>query len=221
MISEDRSLAPNPRNVFVNVPYDAQYGPLFTAIITCLAGLGFIPRCGLETQSGGTDRLRGIFELISCCGASIHDLSRMDLSGTLQVPRFNMPFELGIAYALQSRGNRQGRPRHKIYVFDERRRRLEAALSDMAGFDPLIHRGTQEGILYAILDCFDPQTGPPDDEKLKGLVGIVSEEVLGLQRKRGLHDPFSFSIFRQIIDIATRRAEEDGLLAAGSPPHPT
>lgn len=210
--SVDPALDSSERNVFINVPYDREYGDLFTAIVASLVGLRFIPRCGLESQSAGTDRLRGIFELISRCGASIHDLSRMSVSGALKVPRFNMPFELGIAYALQSRGRPEGRPRHKIYVFTEKRYRVGAALSDMAGFDPLIHRGSPEGILYAILDCFDPQPGPPDEQKLQELISSVSREVRAFQRKRGIRSPFRLSIFRQIVEIAARGAEEMGLL---------
>src|SRR3979409_951354 len=112
MTSVDPALEFSERKVFLNVPYDPQYGPLFIGMVAALVGLGFIPHCGRESQSGGPDRLRGIFRLLSSCGASIHDLSRMEVSGTLKVPRFNMPFELGIAYALQSKGFAEGVPTH-------------------------------------------------------------------------------------------------------------
>ena len=47
------------KSVFLNVPYDKEYAPLFTALIAGLVALGRIPRCALEAQSdpiihGGT-----------------------------------------------------------------------------------------------------------------------------------------------------------------------
>jgi len=209
MTSVEPALESSERRVFLNVPYDPRYGPLFTGMVAGLVGLGLIPHCGLESQSSGTERLRGILRLLSSCGASIHDLSRMDVSGALKVPRFNMPFELGMAYALQSKGEKK----HRIYVFDEKRRRLGAALSDMAGFDPLIHRGTQGGILYALLDCFDPKPGLPDEEKLKDLIAHVSEGVRDLQKRRQARDPFRLSIFRQMVLMALSRAQECQILS--------
>lgn len=83
------------QSVFLNIPFDREYSPLFVAIIAALTGLGRKPRCVLEIPASGRDRLGRIFELLSGCGSSIHDLSRVALSGPLQVPRFNMPFELG------------------------------------------------------------------------------------------------------------------------------
>jgi hypothetical protein len=93
--------------VFLNVPYDKEYAPLFTALIAGLVALGRIPRCALEAQNEGRARLQQIHGLLASCGSSIHDLSRVTLSGSLSVPRFNLPFELGIAFALaQGTGHR-------------------------------------------------------------------------------------------------------------------
>jgi hypothetical protein len=93
------------KSVFLNVPYDKEYAPLFTALIAGLVALGRIPRCALEAQSEGKTRLQHIYGLLATCGSSIHDLSRVTLSGSLNVPRFNMPFELGMAFALAQSTN--------------------------------------------------------------------------------------------------------------------
>jgi hypothetical protein len=37
--------------VFLNVPYDKEYAPLFTALIAGLVALGRIPRCGVKRWS--------------------------------------------------------------------------------------------------------------------------------------------------------------------------
>lgn len=100
MLSAEPGAPVDPKSVFLNVPFDTEYGPLFLALMAGLAGLGRTPRCVLEVSGGGRNRLERIFGLIARCGVSLHDLSRVSLSGDLAVPRFNMPFELGIAYAL-------------------------------------------------------------------------------------------------------------------------
>ena len=47
------------------------------------------------------ESLERLFELIERCAFSVHDLSRVELSlHRPRVPRFNMPFELGLAVAL-------------------------------------------------------------------------------------------------------------------------
>jgi hypothetical protein len=96
MLSAEPAAPVDPLSVFLNVPFDTEYSSLFLALIAGLAGLGRVPRCVLEVESGGRNRLDRLFGLMATCGASIHDLSRVTLSGDLKVPRFNMPFELGI-----------------------------------------------------------------------------------------------------------------------------
>ena len=78
---------------------------------------------------------------------SIHDLSRVELSRG--VPRFNMPFELGLAVEMS------GHQKHEWFVLEARPYRLQRALSDLNGTDPLIHGGRSEGLLQVLADVFD------------------------------------------------------------------
>jgi hypothetical protein len=92
------------RDVFINVPFDSRYEPLYLALITGLVGLGLKSRCVVEL-SHERHRLERILDLIAACPFSIHDLSRVQLAATMRgfrVPRFNMPFELGLAVAAGS-----------------------------------------------------------------------------------------------------------------------
>src|SRR6185295_6928929 len=134
-LSTEPAAPVDPKSVFLNVPFDEEYSPLFLALIAGLAALGRTPRCVLEVPSGGRNRLERIFGLIASCGASIHDLSRVTLSDHLNVPRFNMPFELGIAYSLS-----QLKP-HSFFVFEEKAFRLQASLSDLSGHEGAEHEG--------------------------------------------------------------------------------
>jgi hypothetical protein len=62
-------------SVFLNVPYDLRFQPLYLAYIVGVTAFGLVPRATLEIP-GGTRRLERIFSLIKSCQYSIHDLSR-------------------------------------------------------------------------------------------------------------------------------------------------
>jgi len=60
---------------------------------------------------GGARRLDRIFDLIKSCRYSFHDLSRVELDVRgLASPRFNLPFELGLAVAC----DKQRRPARQV-----------------------------------------------------------------------------------------------------------
>jgi len=92
-------LKTSARSVFLNCPFDSKYENLYLALIAGAAALGLKPRCVLEIPTTAA-RLTRLVDLISQCDYSIHDLSRVQLSGPApRCPRFNMPFELGLAVA--------------------------------------------------------------------------------------------------------------------------
>jgi hypothetical protein len=198
---------PVPQNVFLNVPFDSGHSSLFTALVGGLTALGIEPHCVLEVPSDGQNRLERIHGLIASCGASVHDLSRVALSGPLRVPRFNMPFELGLAYAL----SRQ-QP-HQFFVFEAREHRLQASLSDLNGHDPHIHGGTQTGVLRCILDCFGTSTGAPSLTVMTALTRRLNRSVRKLQREQGLRNPFHPYLFRRTIWAAAELARAENLIA--------
>lgn len=198
--------APDDQDVFLNVPFDREYSPLFLALIVGLTGLGRIPRCVLEVPSGGRSRLERIFGLISNCGASIHDLSRVTLSGALEVPRFNMPFELGIGYALSRMTP------HSFFVLEARAFRLQASLSDLNGHDPHIHDETPTGVLRCILDCFGAPADAPPLSALEAMTRRLARTALKLQREQRREDLFHPFLFRQIVVAAIKLARSRGLI---------
>jgi len=91
---------------------------------------------------------------------------RVQLSSKgMRVPRFNMPFETGLAIAFALRSNHQWR------LFEEARYRLIQSLSDLNGFEPFIHGGTPAGILQALMDAFLER--PAEEEQLVELFGLL------------------------------------------------
>ena len=85
----------NPQGVFLNVPFGPTYERRFVSLVAALVSIGRQPHCALEISGGGKLRLNRIFQFMSRCRVSIHDLSHVG-----RPVRFNMPFELGIACAL-------------------------------------------------------------------------------------------------------------------------
>ena len=128
-------------NVFVNVPFDDKYEPLFEALVFTISACGYRVRCALEDDDSGDIRLDKLVELIRECPRSIHDLSRIE-PGENDLPRFNMPFELGLALGAKRFGHRPG-DRIKIMVADPYR--LPAYLSDLGGNDPSAHKNESAG----------------------------------------------------------------------------
>lgn len=194
-------------SVFLNVPFDVRYRPLFISLLAGLTALGCDPHCVLEVPSGGRNRLDRIYNLIASCGASIHDLSRVTLSGPLRVPRFNMAFELGLAYAIAQQKH------HDFFVFEERPYRLQASLSDFGGHDPHIHGGTQAGVLRCVLDCFGTQSQEPTFATLRSLSLKLGRSISKLEREQNLRDPFHPYLFRQTVGAAVQIARTEGVIA--------
>jgi hypothetical protein len=145
---------PKPRveqdAVFLNIPYDLQFERLYLDYIVGLTVLGFVPRATLGIPSGAR-RLERIFNLIRSCRYSVHDLSRVQLDRyPPSTPRFNMPFELGLAVAWAA----QNPQLHACFAFEEDRYRPLKSISDLNGTDFHIHHGTVEGVMRELCNAF-------------------------------------------------------------------
>jgi len=119
-------------NVFVNCPFDEPYNLIFRAIVFAIQVNGFYPRCALE-KSGGDVRLTKIYKIISECKYGVHDISRVELDDD-ELPRFNMPFELGLFMGCQNFGNETHKSKDFL-VLDTEKYRYQKTLSDLSGID--------------------------------------------------------------------------------------
>ena len=95
------------------------------------------PRCALEIVDSGYSRLTKIVDLIDLCDFSLHDISRTELNQN-QLPRFNMPFELGLVFGRKNLGRK--RLASMVLVLDRAPHRYLEFLSDLRGCDPAAHR---------------------------------------------------------------------------------
>jgi hypothetical protein len=111
--------------------------------------MGFRPRCAKDESNAGKGRIDKIQDLIDECRYSIHDISRVNLDPLNNLPRFNMPLELGLDLGCK----RYGKPYHKekvLLVLDTEQYRYQKYISDLAGRDPVAHNDSDEQVINEV-----------------------------------------------------------------------
>ena len=124
---------------------------MLRAMVFTICKCGFIPRCAEEASDSSQNRLDKIMAIIGECGLGIHDLSRTVLDQKTNLPRFNMPFELGLFLGAKAWGVpvHQGK---QCLVLDEEPYRYRDYISDIAGQDPRAHHQDPETLVKVIRD---------------------------------------------------------------------
>ena len=172
------------RSVFINCPFDDLFAPLFHAAVLTIAALGFTPRCARETEGESDPRIDRIARGLRECKYSIHDLSRFQTEGADQLPRFNMPLELGMALALRYHGKITGTPHNWVALvppgFVHQR-----FVSDLAGFDPPSHDQTPMSLIRALSAwlMIQPDYSPPAPSP-KMILDVYPDLIQALDRAR-------------------------------------
>lgn len=178
--------------VFLNLPYDPNFENLFLAYICATHAIGLVPRVTLEIP-GGARRLDRIFALIQQCGFSVHDLSGVQLDRHRpRTPRFNMPFELGLAVAWE----KTGRP-HAWFVMEAMNYRLAKSLSDLNGTDPYIHEGTVQGVFREMGNAFVRRQGATVPQMWR-LYREVRKQIPRILKRCGTQSVFEARAFEEI-----------------------
>ena len=137
------------RTVFINCPFDDEYQNLFEAIIFVILSCGFIPRCAKESMNSDEIRINKIVSLIKESKFGIHDLSRVEYSKSSDLPRFNMPLELGIFIGCQKYGDSIHKQKRYL-VLDKKEYRYKKFISDISGQDIKGHENSPEQIISSI-----------------------------------------------------------------------
>jgi hypothetical protein len=125
-------------NVFINCPFDGEYLPIFRAVIFTIFDCGYIARSAREVDDSSEVRIDKIIKIISKCKYGIHDISRTELDKETNLPRFNMPLELGLFLGAKRFGS--GIQKMKVcLVLDKIPHRYQSFISDIAGQDIQFH----------------------------------------------------------------------------------
>jgi hypothetical protein len=194
--------------VFLNIPYDQRFRSLYLAYIAGLVHLGLVPRVTLGI-TGGTRRLDKIFAEIQGCRYSIHDLSKVGLDRTppFATPRFNMPFELGLAVAWEKSNPKK----HTWFVFESKTYRLQKSLSDLNGTDPHIHGGQVGGVMRELSNVFRRPGDQPTVPEMMSTFHTISRRSVKILAEAGTDNLFEARAFKDLcyeaklaVEIARR-----------------
>ena len=155
-------------NVFINCPFDDEYLECFQALLFAVTISGYQARCALEENDAGDIRFDKLKRLISDCDYTIHDLSRVELNAA-GLPRFNMPFELGLTMGAKKFGPARLQ-RKRACIMTAIDYVLPQYLSDLAGNDTSSHGDDPHQVIRIIRDHLHHD---PDGSLLPGAVHMA------------------------------------------------
>jgi hypothetical protein len=174
--------------VFINCPFDKEYSAMFHACIFTVLDAGFIPRCSLELDDGTQFRLSAIITLITDSRYGVHDLSRDQLDPGSNLPRFNMPFEIGLFYSAKHFGT-ENQKQKQCLVFETEKYRYQQFISDIAGIDIKPHKNLPENLILALRNWLVTtsrrKTIPPGGVIIKRFLAFQSD--IGKACKKNLN----------------------------------
>jgi hypothetical protein len=148
------------RDVFVNCPFDSDYLIFFRAIVFVVIRCGFRARSALETDDASENRFDKICNIIQRYRYGIHDISRTELDPESQLPRFNMPLELGVFLGAKRFGV-GGQKLKRCIVLDRERYRFQRFISDIAGQDIHSHRRDLRQLIVELASWLRDQSRDP------------------------------------------------------------
>ena len=186
---------------FLNIPYDPKFERLYIAYIAGLSACGLVPRSALEVPSGGRlhDRIERIFSIVRECPYSLHDLSHVQLDSVKpRTPRFNMPFELGMAVAWEITKDRG----HTWFVFEAQKGRLAKSLSDLRGVDEFVHYGTVAGLLGSLNNAFVRRDHRPRMHEVQSIYRDLRRALPLIQAEAGAKSSFETRVFLDLVVAA-------------------
>jgi hypothetical protein len=143
-------------SVFINCPFDPGYRPMLFAATFAILDCGYQPRCAQEEEDGGVVRVEKIKRMIQDCKFGLHDISETAL-GANRLPRFNMPFELGLFLGARQFGD-AGQKGKVTLIVDREPHRYQAFLSDIAGQDIRSHDGNAETLITVVRNWLSAAT---------------------------------------------------------------
>lgn len=136
-------------------------------MVLTVAALGFTPRCARETEGEADPRVLRIARGLLTSKYSIHDLSRFQGEGEMNLARFNMPLELGMALGIRYLHQEEKRTReeertsgavHNWLALVPEHFIHQQSISDLAGYDALDHDQTPQKVIQRVANWLQVQT---------------------------------------------------------------
>lgn len=142
-------------NVFINCPFDNDYTNLLRPLLFTVVYAGLEPQISQTTDSG-QQRVNAIQELIIKSKYSIHDLSRVEIKAKKDLPRFNMPFELGLDIGCKRFGGGELAEK-RCLILEKEQYRYHQILSDISGNDIEAHKADAQTLVRKVRNWFISQ----------------------------------------------------------------
>ncbi len=139
-------------NVFINCPFDDDYRLLLKPLLFTVLYLGYNPRIS-KTQSSSDIRINQIKSYIRDSKYGIHDLSRCKPFKDGDLPRFNMPYELGLDIGCLEFGSKNLKTK-KILILETERFHYQKVLSNIAGQDIENHDDDPRTLIRKVRNWF-------------------------------------------------------------------
>lgn len=191
-------------DVFINCPFDSAYKDIFYAVVFAVFDCNFRARCALEEVDGGEVRIDKIYRIILECKYGIHDISRTDLCKSSKLPRFNMPFELGIFLGAKKFGNHDQKSKISL-IMDINKYRYQIFISDIAGQDIKAHGNDPEKTIKIVTDWLrnttKRKTIPGGAEVAKRYKDFKAELPKICKRTRIKEEELGFNDFATFVSI--------------------
>ncbi len=150
-------------------------------------------------------RLDRIYELITSCQYSFHDLSRVQLDAQPpRTPRFNMPFELGLVLGWLKTSRRTN---HTWFIFEAVTRRISKSLSDLDGTDPYIHDGRPKGVFRELGNALVRNADQPTIQQMNTIYKSIKKDSSLIVKNTGARSLFEARVFKQLVVLARKYAE--------------
>lgn len=143
---------PFDKNVFINCPFDDKFKPLLRALCFELIYLGLQPKLS-QTLSSSSIRINQIKDIIKSCKYGIHDLSRSKAMKKGELPRFNMPYELGLDIGSLEFGTGNLKTK-RILILETDKYHYQKVISDIAGQDIENHDDDPKTLLTKVRNWF-------------------------------------------------------------------
>lgn len=170
----------------MNCPFDAGYRRLFHAAVFTIHDCGLQARCALEAEDSGEERIRKIKRIIRECQYGIHDISRVQLDAVNQLPRFNMPLELGLFLGAQEYGAGLQKQKRSL-VLDTEPYRYQKFCSDIAGQDIRAHGDRPARVIAAVramlATALDGRSRLPGEAKIRARFAQFRRELPAICRR--------------------------------------
>lgn len=146
-------------NVFINCPFDEEYKHIFDALVFAVYDCGHVARCAKEIGDVSRARIDNIAGIIRECKFGIHDISRTELDEVNGLPRFNMPFELGLFLGAVRFGDERQQEKRTL-VLDRDQYRFQKYISDIAGQDIKPHDNDYATMIKRVRDWLSTEGSP-------------------------------------------------------------